>query len=133
MSRRAVSAALISLGLAVAIHLDWHFARPEHHQLSLGLSWHWALAIPVFALIAWYVARAWPMQIPRASIIIIGSAFLLAGVLEPAYEYVLEDATLDWAFGSTRNMALATYMCTGVVAYVTTLIALQRRRSPLAG
>ena len=125
--RRRISASLIALALAAAIHTDWHFARPEHHRLSLGLTWHWLLAIPVFALVAWYVARAWPAQVARASAWILGFAILLAGVLEPAYEYFLEGATFEWAFGAERNTALATFVGAGLVAYLATLAVLARR------
>ena len=121
MSRRIVSALLVSLALATAIHLDWHVARPTTHHLSLGLPWHWLAAIPVFALTAWYVAAAWPRQLWRASLWIVGGAVFLAGLLEPAWEYFVDDATFDWSFGRTRNKALATFVLTGVLTYVAVL------------
>ena len=127
MSRRISSAVLVSLGLAAAIHTDWHFARPTHHQLSLGLPWHWLLAIPVFALVAWYVARVWPAQMTRASLVILGSAIVGAGLVEPAWEYFAGDATFEWAFGAARTQALAAYVATGLIAYVITLVAVSRR------
>ena len=127
MSRRISSAVLVSLGLAAAIHTDWHFARPTHHRLSLGLPWHWLLAIPVFALVAWYVSRVWSAQVTRASLVILGTAIVAAGLVEPAWEYWLDDATFEWAFGAARTQALAAYVATGLIAYVTTLVALQRR------
>src|SRR5262245_57331953 len=86
VSRRIVSAILVSLALATAIHVDWHVARPATHHLSLGLSWHWLLAAPVFGLTAWYVASAWPSTLLRASLWIVGGAVLLGGVIEPACE-----------------------------------------------
>ena len=128
------SAVLTSLGLATAIHLDWHFARPAHHPLSLGLSWHWVFAIPVFALVAWYVARVWPHAVGRASVAILGSAILAAGLVEPAWEYYVGDAPFEWAFGASRNAVLFAFVATGLVAYVVTLIAMRRRRGfPIAG
>ena len=52
MSRaRYFHATLVVLGLAGAVHLDWHVARPAVHHLSLGWRWHWLLAIPVFAVL----------------------------------------------------------------------------------
>jgi len=128
MPRHIVSAVFVSLGLAAAIHTDWHFARATHHRLSLGLPWHWLLAIPVFALVAWYVARVWPRQILRASIAIVASATVAAGVLEPAWEYFAEDATFEWAFGAVRNAALAAFVGTGLIAYIVALAAIQRTR-----
>jgi hypothetical protein len=115
MTRRIVSAVAVSLALAVVIHLDWHFARPAHHALSLGLPWHWLLAIPVFALVARYVARVWPAKLVKASGAIVGSAVVGGGVLEPAFEYFVGDATFDWAFGPARTGALAAYVGVGVL------------------
>ena len=129
---RIRSAACVSLLLAAAIHTDWHFARPEHHRLSLGLEWHWLLAAPVFGLVAWYVARRWPAQILRASLGIVGSAVVLAGIVEPAWEYFFDGATFDWAFGPARTMALVAFVCTGIVAYVGVLLLLRRHRGPQA-
>jgi hypothetical protein len=119
--RRIIVAVMISLVLAAAIHTDWHLARPATHHLSLGLSWHWLWAAPVFGLVAWYVARAWPSQAIRASVWIVGGAVLLAGFVEPAWEYFLNGARFDWAFGRTRTMALAVFVLTGLVAYIAVL------------
>jgi len=128
VTRRVLTAVGVSLALATAIHVDWHFARPAHHQLSLGLPWHWLTAIPVFALVAWYVARAWPSQLLRASVAIIGSAVILAGVLEPGWEYLFGDAPFEWAFGATRNLALATFVGTGMLSYLIALALATRNR-----
>jgi hypothetical protein len=134
MSRPIPSAVLVSLGLAAAIHLDWHFSRPTHHQLSLGLSWSWLLAIPVFALVAWYVVRVWPARQFLASLLIVGSGVLAGGVLEPAWEYFIGDASREWAFGTERNLAFLTYTCAGLLAYCMVLAWFARnRRSPIAG
>ena len=128
-ARRITIAVLVTLALATAIHTDWHFARPLHHRLSLGLSWHWLLAAPVFALVAWYVSRAWPSHILRASLLIVGGAVVLAGIIEPAYEYFCSGASFDWAFGPARNRALASFVGTGLVSYLALLVLLNRRRS----
>lgn len=124
----------VSLALAIAIHTDWHLARPTMHHLSLGWSWHWALAAPVFALAAWYVARVWASDLLRASLWIVGSAVLLAGVIEPAWEYFIDDATFDWAFGPLRNAALGAFVVTGLITYVVVLAIAARSggRRPLA-
>jgi len=134
MPGRTATATLVSLALATAIHLDFHVARPTTHHLSLGLPWHWLLAIPVFALVAWYVALSWPARVLPASLWIVGIAIVAGGVLEPAWEYFLGDAGWDWAFGPTRNTALATFVSTGLVTYVAVLAWLRRRTpSPVAG
>lgn len=102
--------------------------------MSLGLSWHWLLAIPTFGLVAWYVVRASPGQILRTSMSLVGCAIVLAGVVEPAWEYYWADATFEWAFGRARLTALAEFVGTGVVAYLAVVALLRRgRTSPIAG
>jgi len=84
------------------------------------------LAIPVFAFTAYYVARVWSTEVLRASVMILGSAIIAAGVLEPAWEYFLAGAPFEWAFGAVRNRALAAFVGVGLITYITTL-ALYRR------
>ena len=126
---RPLGASIASLLLATAIHLDWHFARPAHHRLSLGLSWHWMLAIPVFALAAYWVARQNPRNPVKASVLLLAAASLLGAVVEPAWEYWIEHAPYDWAFGPDRTWGAATYVATGVAAYAFTYMLLRRRAS----
>ena len=130
MLNRNASATLVILGLATAIHLDWHVARPTVHHLSLGLPAHWLLAIPVFGLVAWYVVRAWPSKVLAASVGILGSAIILGGVLEPAWEYFLGGASFEWAFGRTRTTMLVAFVAMGLVAFVAAIAFL--RRAPLS-
>lgn len=129
MSR--LTALLVTLALATAMHLDWHAARPTVHHLSLGLSWHWLLAIPVFALTAWYVARVWPEHTLGASVAIIGIASVLAALAEPLYELWVDRAPMDWAFGPLRLTSFAAFLAAGIVTHVAVL-ALLRRRAPQA-
>ena len=130
MISRNTSTALVTLAVATAIHLDWHVARPAHHRLSLGLPAHWLLAIPVFGLVAWYVMRAWPGKVLPISIVIPGSAIVLAGVVEPAGEYFLSGASAEWAFGLPRFIALAAFVGTGLVAYAIVLATFRREGAP---
>ena len=129
MLNRNALAALVSIALATAIHLDWHVARPTVHHLSLGLPAHWLLAIPVFGLVAWYVVRVWPLSVLPASIAILGVAIVIGGVLEPAWEYFLGGASFEWAFGRTRNVILASFVGTGLLAYVAVAAILSRPSS----
>jgi predicted transporter len=124
---RPLGASMAVLLLASAIHTDWHFARPAHHRLSLDLSWHWLLAIPVFALAAVYVAKKNPPRLVAVSVLLIGLATLIGAVLEPAYEYFLGGATRDWAFGPQRTWAAIAFVMTGIAAYAITLLLLGRR------
>jgi predicted transporter len=124
---RQLGASIAVLLLASAIHTDWHFARPAHHRLSLDLSWHWLLAVPVFALAAYYVARRNPPRLYAASVLLIGLATLIGAVLEPAYEYWFGGATWEWAFGAARTWAAIAFVSTGIAAYAITLLMLQKR------
>jgi hypothetical protein len=126
---RPLGTSLAVLLIGTAIHLDWHFARPTHHRLSLGLSWHWLLAVPVFALAAYWVARQNPRNPITASALVLGAATLLGAVLEPAWEYFVGHAPYEWAFGPERTWGAVAYVATGVVAYALTYMALLRRPS----
>lgn len=126
---RPLGASLAALLLGSAIHLDWHLARPTHHRLSLGLSWHWVLAVPVFAVAAYWVLQQKPRSPVKASVLLLGAATLLGGVLEPAWEYWLEDAPYEWAFGPERTWGAIAYVATGMAAYAATYLVLRRRVS----
>ena len=126
---RPLGSVLAAVLLATAIHVDWHVARPAHHQLSLGLPWHWLLAVPVFAIAAWYVAGRRPLRPVAKSVLLLGAAVLLGAVVEPAYEYWLGGATYDWAFGPERTWGAVRYVATGLLTYAV-IFALLRKRSP---
>lgn len=126
---RPLGTSIAAILLGSAIHLDWHLARPTHHPLSLGLSWHWALAIPVFGMAGYWVSRRNPENPRAASLLLLGTATLLGAVLEPAWEFWIGNATYDWAFGPDRTWGAIAYVATGVAAYVLAY-RLLRRRSP---
>ena len=119
---------VVAVLLAGAAHVDWHLARSAHHgSLSGGWPAHWILALPTFALVAWYVHRAWPQRTRRASLSVISLAAFLAQVLEPLGELAL-GATLSWTFGAERLGAFVRYMSAGIVTYLVVLLALKRAR-----
>lgn len=124
---RMITAALVTLGLATAMHLDWHVARPTVHHLSLGWDWHWVIAVPVFALTAWYVVRAWPDAVLGASVAILGTASLLAAVVEPAWEYGT-GASFEWAFGRARVAGFGAFLVTGIITHATVVWLARNRR-----
>ena len=111
---------LVIFGLATAMHLDWHAARPAEHHLSLGWTWHWLLGVPVGVLTAWYGARAWAARPAMGSIVIFVLASVLAGIVEPYWE-LRTGATFDWAFGPERLSTFAAFLVTTVIAHVTVL------------
>jgi hypothetical protein len=124
---RLINAGLVTVALASAIHLDWHVARPAVHHLSLGWRWHWVLAIPVFALTAWYVRRAWPGRRLAASLTIVGIASVLAAVVEPAWEYWIDGASFEWAFGRTRLAAFGAFLGAGAITHAALVVLTGRR------
>jgi hypothetical protein len=124
---RAIEIGLVILSLATAMHLDWHAARPVVHHLSLGWRWHWLLAIPVFALTGWYVSRVWPQRSLGPSLAIIGTASLLAAVVEPAWEHWVDGASLEWTFGRLRVAAFAAFLATGVITHAVFVWFARRR------
>ena len=124
--RKRLGLVVAAVLLAAAVHVDWHLARPTHHGgLSGGWEAHWILALPAFALVAWYVQRAWPGHTRLASLSVIGVAAFVAQVLEPLAELTL-GATLSWTFGAERLGAFVTYMSAGIVTYGVVLLALKR-------
>lgn len=130
MTTSSLKHTLVVLGLATAIHLDWHVARPGHH-LSLGWPAHWLLSIPVFALLAWYVHRAWPDHPLSPSVLMIGLAGFLAAVVEPVWE-IWTGAPIAWAFGAERLRAFALFAGLGAVTQVVILVLLRARVAKMA-
>ena len=126
---RLIKAAVVTLGLAAAMHFDWHAARPTEHHLSLGLQWHWLLAVPVFGTVAWYALRAWLERPLSVGAVILGIASILAAVVEPAWEYWVDGASLEWTFGRLRLGTFAAFLATGMVTYVAVVVLALRRRA----
>ncbi len=71
-------AVVLSVLLATALHVDWHLARPTHHRLSLGWSYHWLATALVFGLAGWLIARAWPASRWRLGAVVFVAAAMLA-------------------------------------------------------
>ena len=92
--RRLISWPLVLI-LAALVHVDWHFARPLHHRLSLGWSTHWLFAAAFFAVAGWYIARKWPGAPWRAAAWNVGLALFVAQIVEP----VLEEPFYEHRFG----------------------------------
>jgi len=101
--------------LAVAIHVDWHMARPAHDSLSLGWRYHWLFAIPVFAVAGWYAVRRWPAEPLRPAALSIALAAFLGQVVEPFGEIVFAGQSAEGAFGAQRLAAFLLFMAFGVV------------------
>lgn len=108
----------VALLLGAAIHVDWHLARHGHDGRSLGWSWHWVVAIPMFALAAWYMARRFRNRLLFASVITLGAVVLLGEVLEGVGEILLYGDPLREVFAAERLAALSAFMAAGLVSYV---------------
>lgn len=126
MKTRRPFSFLVAAVIGIAIHLDWHAGRHGEH-LSLGLSQHWLLALPIFAWAAWYILRKWPTQVGLTSILSLSGGVLLGQGLEPLYERVVDDWPFSESFGPGRIGIFAAFTAAGVVTYFLTVVALRRR------
>jgi hypothetical protein len=127
--RNSLGASIVlAVILAALIHLDWHLARATHHgALSFGWSWSWILAVPAFALLAWYARRSWGDHTLRRGLVVIALAAFIGQGLEPLGE-LATGATLEWTFGAERVGAAARYVGLGILTFCVALWA-QRARS----
>jgi hypothetical protein len=121
-SRQRWNTVLVTIALATAMHLDWHAARPAMHHLSLGWRFHWLLAVPAFALTAWFVRQTAPRRLVAASVGIIGVASVLAGIVEPAWEYWIDGATFEWTFGLMRLVPFVAFLAVGIATHIGVLV-----------
>ena len=77
--------------------------------------------MPTFGLTAWYVSRAWPTRMVGMSAFMIVIASVLSAVVEPAWEYWVDGAPFDWAFGPQRLSIFAAFVSVGVATHIATL------------
>lgn len=113
---RSLGPILLILGLAMAIHIDWHVARTGL-GFSLGWPYHWVLAIPIFALASWYTVRRWPERPLAAGLASIAVAALLAQVAEPLGESVWHGLPLDQGFRAERLGAFGAFVGVGMAVF----------------
>ena len=114
--RRFIFTALVFF-LAGAVHLDWHFARPTHHRLSLGWNQHWLFAALAFGLVGWVVARTWPDRVWRRGGAIAALAILLAQGIEPMAEVALYLHRLGYPNDPGRWNAFFVCLAVGLPVY----------------
>ena len=119
----------LTLALAAYLHVDWHFARPMHHRLSLDWSSHWIACAAVFALAGWYIARRWPGSKWKAAGWNVAIALLLAQVVEPLLETAYYDGQLLYDVERARWVAFGECVGAGVVAMGVILLLVGRATS----
>jgi hypothetical protein len=108
----------LSVLLATAVHVDWHFARPTHHRLSLGWPYHWALTALVFGLVAWMIGRRWPESRWHLGLAVFVGAVVLGQLIEPAAEVALDYHRLGYPAEPERWIAFAQTMAAAVPTYL---------------
>jgi hypothetical protein len=121
------AAIILSFVLGAALHADWHLARPLHHRLSLGWSYHWVITAALFAVVGCFIARSWPAQRWRLGAVVFISAALLAQLVEPVFEALIYERRLGYAVELARWLAFGKSMLAGGIAYAGTLVLCTRR------
>jgi len=64
------------------------------------------------------------------SVAIVGTAGILAAVVEPAWEFWVDKAPFEWAFGRIRLEAFGAFVAAGIVSHAIVLGFLSRRSTP---
>lgn len=129
---RPIKSGLLALLIAVIIHADFHVARPTHHRLSLGLSYHWVFAAIAFFLVSWIIARVWPEKPWRAAAGIAALGIALGQGVEPVLEYATNSGGLGYATEPSRWAAFFACIAAGIPALVIGVVAARSKRSTIA-
>jgi hypothetical protein len=126
--RRRVSWPLVLI-LATLVHLDWHFARPLHHRLSLDWSTHWIFCIVVFAIAGWYIARRWPHAPWEPAAWNVGLALFIAQIVEPVLESAYYDHKLAYDLDPGRWTVFWVCVGAGLPALIIVIWWMTSRRA----
>lgn len=129
--RRFAISALLALLVGALIHVDWHFARPLHHRLSLAWSTHWIACIVGFGAIAAYVARRWPDRPWQAAASVFGWGIVIGQVVEPLFESILYDHRFGYDVEPERWVAFGQCAGAGLAAAVIVLLLMSRASSSI--
>jgi hypothetical protein len=112
---RLPSVWLAALWVGVMIHLDWHLGRPYHDHRSFDLAYHWLVALPAFAPIAWFAHRRWPGAPFKAAVVMTVLGVLLGQGLEPLSEVILDNAGSEPFTDPIRWRIFVEFLAAGVV------------------
>lgn len=125
--------AILSVLLAVALHVDWHLARPLHHRLSLEWSHHWLATAGVFLIVGCIIARNWPEHRWRMAATVVAASAVLAQLVEPVLEALIYDGRLVFDVEPLRWIAFFKSISAGAVAMIIGLLCARRPVSLRAG
>jgi hypothetical protein len=115
--------------LATLAHVDWHFARPLHHRLSLDWSTHWIFCIAVFAIAGWYIARRWPNAPWEPAAWNVGLALFIAQIIEPVLESAYYDHQLAYDLDPGRWAVFGECVAAGLPALMIVIWWITSRRA----
>ncbi len=115
---RSPVAWLAALWIGVLIHVDWHMGRPGHDHLSLGLPYHWLLAVVTFAPLPWIVLRRWPTSCPQASVLVVLLGVALGQGLEPLGEVIHFPVGWEPFTNPVRWRVFGEFIVTGIITYL---------------
>ena len=118
---------ILSLLLAIVLHIDWHLARPLHHRLSLEWSHHWIGTAAVFLIVGCVIARRWPEHAWRMAITVFLAAAVLAQLVEPTLEVLFYEGRLGYDGEPARWVAFWKAISAGAVALVLGLLCMRRK------
>jgi hypothetical protein len=108
---------VLSVLLAVALHADWHFARPVHHRLSLGWPYHWLVTGALFGIAGWVIARRWPAARWPLGVAVFVGAIVVAQGLEPMLEVLFYEGRLGYNSEPERWAAFGRAIAAAIPAY----------------
>jgi hypothetical protein len=117
---------ILSVLLAVALHVDWHLARPLHHRLSLEWSHHWLATAGVFLIVGCIIARSWPEHRWRMAAAVVALSAVLAQLVEPVLESLVYDHILAYDVEPARWVAFFKSISAGAVAIIIGLLCARR-------
>jgi hypothetical protein len=124
---RRLTSFLLVLVLAALIHVDWHFARPTHHRLSLGWSSHWVFCVLIFAAAGWFITRLWPADRWRAAAWNVMLALVAAQFVEPVLEALIYEHRLAYDVEPERWRVFWTCVATGIPGLIAALLGIRSR------
>ena len=124
--RRFPVSCVLAVLIGALIHVDWHFARPHHHRLSLEWSSHWIACIVGFGAVAAYIARRWPDRPWKAAASVFGWGIIIGQVVEPLLESAFYERRFGYDVEPERWVAFGQCAGAGLATAVIVLLLMRR-------